>query len=199
MFVEGYTIKGEKAMSYLITDYVHQFVTSHIQNGSICVDATAGNGNDTVFLCEHAGMDGKVFAFDIQEAAIENTKKRVKESGYQNAEIIFDSHVNMKKYLEEKSVDCILFNFGYLPGGNHAIATKASTSIEAIKEGLDCLKKDGIMGLCIYSGKDSGFEEKEAILNYLKQIDSKKYLVLVTEYYNRVNHPPIPAFIIRLK
>lgn len=186
-------------MSYLITDYVHQFVIPHIFDGSTCIDATAGNGNDTVFLCQHAGENGKVFAFDIQPVAIENTKRKIEENGYQNAEVILDSHVNIRKYVSEESVDCILFNFGYLPGGDHTIATKSSTSVEAIREGLKCLKKGGIMGLCIYSGKDSGFEEKDTILKYLKELDGKKYLVLLTKYYNRSNNPPIPAFIIRLK
>ena len=55
------------------------------------------------------------------------------------------------------------------------------------------------MNLCIYSGGDTGYEEKEAILNYVKELDSKKWLVIVNAYYNRKNDPPLPVFIYRLK
>lgn len=186
-------------MSYLITEYVQQMVSSHIKKGSICVDATAGNGNDTIFLCEKTGENGRVIAFDIQTTAVENTKLRLEKNRFRNADVILDSHSNMKKYVQTDSVDCILFNLGYLPGSDHRISTKGSTSVEAIEQGLSCLKIDGIIGIYIYSGGDSGFKERDCILSYLKKLDNKRYLVIVTEYYNRPNHPPIPAFIIRLK
>ena len=67
----------------------------------------------------------------------------------------------MGAYAKENTVSCITFNFGYLPGGDHTLATKADTSVQAIEEGLRLLKKDGLMSLCIYSGGDSGFEEKD--------------------------------------
>ena len=96
------------------------------------------------------------------------------------------------------SVSCVVFNFGYLPGGAHDLVTKAQTSLEAVEQSLELLKKGGIISLCIYSGKDSGFEEKEALMEYLKGLDSKKYLVIMSSYYNRPNHPPVPGLIIRL-
>lgn len=186
-------------MSYLITEYVHEFVASHITAGGLCIDATAGNGNDTIFLCQAVGETGTVIAFDIQFTAVEKTKKRLLENNIHNAEVILESHANIKDYAKKESVDCILFNLGYLPGGDHTIATKGSTSVEAIEQSLTCLKKNGIIGLCIYSGGDTGYEERDLILSYLKELDHKKYLVLVTQYYNRSNNPPIPAFIVRLK
>ena len=99
----------------------------------------------------------------------------------------------------KESVSAIVFNFGYLPGGNHSIATKPDTSIRAIEEGLKLLKPDGIMSLCIYSGQDSGYEERDAILSYLKGLDTKHWLVILNQFYNRKNDPPIPAFIVRLR
>ena len=110
-----------------------------------------------------------------------------------------ESHTNMGNYAEENSVSCIMFNFGYLPGGDHNLATKKDTSIEAIHEGLRLLRKGGMMSLCIYSGGDSGFEERDAILEELKNLDGKKYLVIKSEYYNRPNNPPVPVMIIKLK
>ena len=89
----------------------------------------------------------------------------------------------------------IVFNFGYLPGGDHALATRPSTSIAAVEQSLSLLKPDGLLSLCIYSGGDSGFEERDALLAYLKELDPKKYLVILSSYYNRPNHPPIPVLI----
>lgn len=78
------------------------------------------------------------------------------------------------------------------------MATKGETSIAAMEAGLALLKAGGIMSLCIYSGGDSGFEEKDAVLAWLRTLDSKRFLVIVSEYYNRPNHPPIPAFVVKL-
>ena len=91
----------------------------------------------------------------------------------------------------------ICFNFGYLPGGDHNLSTRTETSIEAIRQGLAILKSGGIMSLCIYSGKDTGFEEKAGILTYLKTLAPKEYTVIVNEYYNRGNCPPLPVFIFK--
>lgn len=185
--------------NYQITEWCHHFIRDHVKEGDCCIDATAGNGNDTQLLCELVGEQGKVFAFDIQEEAIANTKKRLEEAGVsERAEVILDSHVNMGTYAAEASVSCIVFNFGYLPGGDHNLATKGNTSIQAIHEGLRLLKKGGMMSLCIYSGGDSGFEERDAILNELKVLDRKRYLVILSSYYNRPNNPPIPVMIIKL-
>lgn len=184
---------------YQITEFCHRMIRDHIREGDCCIDATAGNGNDTEFLCRMAGAAGKVYAFDIQRDAIEQTRKRLKEVGLlERAEVILDGHEHMEEHVKE-TVSAITFNFGYLPGGDHQIATRADTSIQAIEAGLRLLKKGGIMSLCIYSGGDSGFEEKEALLSYLKTLDPRTFLVIVSTYYNRENHPPIPAFVIRTR
>ena len=185
--------------NYQITEWCHHFIREHVKLGDICIDATAGNGNDTQLLCELVGEQGKVFAFDIQEQAIENTRNRLEKFALSDrAEVIKDSHTNMGQYVEEENVSCIVFNFGYLPGGDHEKATKGDSSIRAIEAGLSLLRKKGLMTVCIYSGGDSGFEEKEAVLSYIKGLDSKQYLVIVSEYANRPNHPPIPVLIIKM-
>lgn len=185
--------------NYQITEWCHHFIREHVKAGDLCIDATAGNGNDTLLLCELVGEQGKVIAFDIQEEAVENTKKRLEERGIsKRAEVLLESHTNMSRYAEADSVSCIVFNFGYLPGGDHSLATKKDTSIAAIHEGLRLLKKGGMMSLCIYSGGDSGFEERDAILEELKQLEPKRYLVILSEYYNRPNNPPIPVMIVKL-
>ena len=103
----------------------------------------------------------------------------------------------MDRYLPPESADGIYFNFGYLPGGDHSLATRGETSVKAMDVGLSLLKKKGVMALCIYSGGDTGFEERDMILKYLKQLDEKKYLVILNCFYNRQNNPPMPAFVVK--
>ena len=185
--------------NYQITEWCHHFIRDHVKEGDFCIDATAGNGNDTQLLCELVGNTGKVLAFDVQEQAVSNTKARLQKLGLSNrVEVILDSHANMEHYAKPETVNCIVFNFGYLPGGDHNLATRAESSIEAIHAGLKLLTKGGIMSLCIYSGGDSGFEEKDAILEELKMLDGKKYLVIESIYYNRPNNPPIPILVVKL-
>lgn len=170
-------------MNFQITEYCHHILEEYIEEGDICIDATAGNGGDTEFLCQKVGETGNVYAFDVQEMAIAHTRERLEKA---------------QTYVKEEA-KVIIFNFGYLPGGDHKIATRAATSLTAIESALNLLKKGGIINLCIYSGGDTGYEEKEAILNYLKTLDSKKWLVIVNSYFNRKNDPPLPVFIYRLK
>ena len=113
-----------------------------------------------------------------------------------NFQITEYCHHILEEYIEEGDI-CIDATAGN--GGDHKIATRAATSLTAIESALNLLKKGGIINLCIYSGGDTGYEEKEAILNYLKTLDSKKWLVIVNSYFNRKNDPPLPVFIYRLK
>ena len=181
-----------------ITHWCHEIIKSQAPRGGFYIDATMGKGNDTAFFCELAGEEGKVLAFDVQVKAIEATAARLIENGFEDrATLIMDGHEKMRKYAQPETADVICFNFGYLPGGDHNIATKAQTSIMAIEQGLEILKKGGMMSLCIYSGGDTGFEEKDAILAYLKELSPKKYVVIKNEYFNRENHPPMPVFIFK--
>lgn len=181
-----------------ITCWCHEIIRSQAKRDGFYIDATMGKGGDTLFLCELAGEKGKVLAFDIQKEALEATEKRLAEHGKkEQAELVLDGHEHMDDYAEPETADVICFNFGYLPGGDHKLATTYRTSIEAVRKGLAILKHGGMMSLCIYSGGDTGFEEKEKILEYLKTLDAKEYTVIINEYYNRKNCPPMPVFIFK--
>jgi hypothetical protein len=187
---------------YKTTHWCHHFINHHVKEGDICIDATVGNGYDTELLVTLVGETGKVYGFDIQKQALENTKARLKETGLlQRVQLFLKSHEQMADCIDDNAhglVSCVVFNFGYLPGGDHQIATKSETSILAIEGALAMLKKNGLISLCIYSGGDSGFLERDEILAWVKELDSSKYLVIVSEYYNRMNHPPIPVLIYKL-
>jgi len=169
----------------------HEIIKQVVEEGDHVIDATAGNGNDTLMLARLVGDKGKVYSFDIQDQAISNTIKKLQENGlFNRVEVIKDGHQNMDKYVEG-NVKAVMFNLGYLPRGDHSIATKAETTIIALKKAMDLLVPGGIITVVIYYGGDTGFEEKEALLEFLPTIDSKKFTVMKTEFINQPNCPPI--------
>lgn len=174
----------------------HNFIAKHVKPGDFCIDATAGRGNDSAFLCGLVGPSGRVLAFDIQEEAVAATNALLEERGFSDyGRAVLDSHSHMDTYAAPSSVRCIVFNFGWLPGGRHDLFTHADTSIAAIEQGLSLLGDDGIMSLCIYYGRETGFEERDALLAYLRTIDYRRFTVIVHDFANRPNCPAIPVFI----
>lgn len=173
---------------------VHDFLRRQVRPGAFCIDATAGKGRDTALLCRLAGEQGRVLAFDIQEDAVRQTRALLENEGL-HAEVVLDSHANMAQYTGPDTVDCIVFNFGRLPGGDPHIFTTAETSIAAIDAGLALLRPGGVMALALYYGKENGYEEKNAILSHVKSINDRAFTVLSCEWLNRKNDPPLPIFI----
>lgn len=186
--------------SFSALDIISKVIREHVVPGDLCIDATAGRGNDTAFLSELVGETGHVIAFDIQEDAIRSTRELLEKRNLTSrAELHLESHSEMGKYAEPETVSCITFNFGWLPKGDHNIFTKKETSIPAIEEGLKLLKDGGLMTLILYYGRETGFEEKDALLEFLPTIDSAKYTVIEMPFVNRSNCPPIPILIFKGK
>lgn len=175
-------------------DVVHDFLRRQVQPGAVCIDATAGKGRDTALLCRLAGPAGRVLAFDIQQAAIDQTRALLDAEGL-CAELIRDSHANMAQYAAPGSVDCIVFNFGRLPGGDPHIFTTADSSCAAIDAGLELLRPGGVMALALYYGKENGYDEKNAVFSHLKSLNDRAFTVLACDWLNRGNDPPLPVFV----
>ncbi len=175
---------------------VHNTITRHVGEGALCIDATAGRGFDTAFLCRTVGASGKVIAIDLQQEAVDSTKALLAKEGL-DAQVYCDTHANIASYAQAETVDCIVFNLGYLPGGNHAVNTRAESTEKAITEGLTLLKRGGLICVTMYYGGDSGYEERDELLQWFKTIDDARYQVLVTSFYNWKNDPPIPVFIFK--
>lgn len=169
----------------------HQIISTVVKAGDVVIDATAGNGNDTAFLAGLVGNTGKVYSFDIQETALNNTRIRLAEQGLEDrVELIHSGHEHILKYVNTP-IKAAMFNLGYLPGGNHNIGTRGLTTIEAIKAIMELLVVHGIICIVVYYGGDSGFDEKNEVINYIQTIDCKKYSVMKTEFVNQINCPPI--------
>ena len=175
----------------------HHFAEKTISPGDVVIDATMGNGHDTLFLSRLVGENGKVYAFDIQRQAVESTKKLLEKEGAKNCELILSGHENMERYVSGE-VSTVMFNLGYLPGGDHSVGTLAETTIKALEAAMRLIKKNGVITVGVYYGGDSGFDEKNKVMEYIAGIDFKKFTVLTLDYKNRPNCPPIAVIIEKL-
>lgn len=166
-----------------------------IEPDDIVIDATCGNGHDTLFLASLV-PEGKVYSFDIQEVALKSAQK--KSSDYTNIEYVHDSHANVDEYVQAP-VSVAMFNLGYLPSGDKTITTEAESTLAAIDKIFDLLRVGGRIIIAVYHGHPSGKEEKLALVNHLTQYDQKVAQVLRYEFINSKNNAPFLIVIEKIK
>ncbi|MGI6066699.1 MAG: class I SAM-dependent methyltransferase [Bacillota bacterium] len=171
----------------------HYFLKKVVIQGDKVVDATAGNGYDTLLLAKLVGDSGKVYSFDIQEKAIEETRRRLNELGLlHRVELICSDHENLKKYVKQP-IKAIVFNLGYLPGGNKEIVTRGDSTLKALEDSLDMLFPGGVICLVVYWGHEGGPEEKEMIESFISQLSPLQWDVINISFSNKIKAPVVIA------
>lgn len=173
----------------------HDFLAEVLDDGAVAVDATMGNGNDTAFLAQHAK---KVYAFDVQEQALKSTQERLEKQAISNAQLILDGHQNLDKYVSEP-IRAAIFNLGYLPSADKTVITKPDTTLVAIEKILERLEIGGRLAIMIYYGHEGGDMEKDAVLEYVNQLDQWLFTVMLYQPLNQINQPPFLVMIEKLK
>jgi ubiquinone/menaquinone biosynthesis C-methylase UbiE len=180
-------------MSNLITKTTElaMWVTlAYIKHGDTVVDATCGNGQDTAVLARAVGEEGHVYAFDIQKKALIMTETRLHMHGYNNVHLLMKSFESMSDHLQENSVSAVIFNLGYLPGGDHSITTTADTTLAGLKAALRTIRRGGIVTVVLYDGHEEGINEKKQVLEWAAGLDSRKYHTAFVNMINQGNNPP---------
>lgn len=173
-----------------LTDLAHNFMAAHIKPGDRVIDATAGNGHDTLFLAGAVGPSGLVYAFDLQEAALRETAARLQDSGFTDrVKLVKTGHETLSGYAEPP-VSAVMYNLGYLPGGDKKITTAAETTLTSIGQALKLLSPGGLISIIFYSGHESGKIEKDALLEYCSGLDPLKFKTVKLSLLNRKNEPP---------
>lgn len=161
-----------------------------IKVGDTVCDCTAGNGNDTAFLASLVGESGKVYAFDVQKDAVENTRKKLEENDLiERVNLINDGHEKVDEYVKKK-IKLFIFNLGYLPKLSHEITTKADTTLESVKKCMKLLLKNGIIVINIYYGHENGKEEKKVLEEFCQEVNQKEFNVFKLYFMNQANNPP---------
>lgn len=168
-----------------------QLLLPKVACASYIVDATAGNGKDTLFLAKNSPENGIVYAFDIQKNAIERSKRRLVEHQLADkVQLILDSHVHVSSYVDQP-IDVAMFNLGYLPGECHTTMTMPETTIAALMAMVAQLAEGGIISIITYPGHEQGQEENLVIRNYTMTLPVEQFTVFCMDMINHTNHPPI--------
>ena len=175
-------------------EMAHDFLAQVITKDDTVVDATMGNGHDTLFL---AKLAKQVYAFDIQEQALEKTNQRLQAAGLTNVQLILQGHETVDQFVSE--LKAAIFNLGYLPSADKSVITRPHTTIEALEKLCNRLVKGGRIAIMIYYGHEGGDLEKDAVLNYVSQLPQQEYTATIYRTLNQINNPPFLVMIEKLE
>jgi len=154
------------------TVQAHREVAAVLRAGELAIDATAGNGHDTVFLASRVGESGRVLAFDVQAEAIAAARARVAAAGFADrVGFIHGSHAGLAAQVAPESVAAVMFNLGYFPGGDHAVITRTDDTLQALAASRVALRPGGILTVVCYPGHPGGDEEAAAVVAWAAALD----------------------------
>lgn len=155
------------------------------------VDATTGNGKDTLFLAKNSSHHAEILAVDIQMEAIYKAKALLGKEGCQEKVLfIHDDHSNIEKYISS-SIDIAVFNLGYLPGGNHSVSTVEKSTMIALRCVVKHLSVGGLVTVIAYPGHAQGELECHTLRSYLTQLPSAVYNIGEWKLLNHSTKAPI--------
>lgn len=175
-------------------EMAHDFLAQVITQEDIVVDATMGNGHDTLFL---AKLAKQVYSFDIQEQALKKTSQRLLEAGLTNVELILQGHETVDQFVRE--VKAAIFNLGYLPSADKSIITQPQTTLEALDKLCHMLVKGGRIAIMIYYGHEGGDIERDAVMDFVSQLPQQEYTATIYRTLNQINNPPFLVMIEKLE
>ena len=179
----GYLLRSAR---FIASDILERAIAP----GDTVIDATMGNGHDTLFLCRLVGDEGRVIAFDVQPAAVESTRNRLEEAGVSNrAQLHCLGHQHMAEIVTGP-VDAVVFNLGWLPGGDKAVTTLLDTTKQAVSYALSLLRPLGICLICCYPGHQEGDREREYLMDMLAKLPPQQYNVLWHKFLNAGSGAP---------
>lgn len=177
-----------------ILEFAHDLVAAALRPGDVAVDATVGNGHDTVFLAEQVGDAGRVVGVDVQAEAIAHTRHRLDATGWGDVvTLVTGSHDVLAAHVPDRDhgrVGAVTFNLGYLPGSDHDVVTRPDTTIPALDAAVDLLRPGGIVTVVVYTGHDGGAAEAEAVHAWAEALPQASAHALVYQFVNQRNDPP---------
>lgn len=173
------------------------FIHPALGPGATAVDATSGNGLDTVFLAENVGPGGRVYAMDIQETALKKTVERLRIAGLLDRVTILPRGHQEMDTLVTGPVNAVMFNLGYLPGSDRSVTTLPETTVEGIKCALRLLSPGGRLSVIVYTGHPGSDTESRVVGELLQSLDVSQFSVQKMTFWNSRKNSPELYFVSR--
>lgn len=171
--------------------WAEELLRQAVGPGSRVVDATLGNGHDTQWLSELVGDEGHVYGFDVQQAALEQTRNRLEQQRLlRRASLFCVGHEQVERYVEP-GIDAAVFNLGWLPGSDRLVRTRKESTLKAVSACLELMKEGGLLTICAYPGHEEGREELNALLEWAANLNPRLYDAMVRRYLNQPGDPPV--------
>lgn len=183
-----------------LTEQAHAIIRSVVHSGEIVVDATAGNGHDTCFLAELVGSDGSVFAFDVQDTAVQRTTERLANESFTNTAVLQRDHADMQQAIPARlhgQIAAVMFNLGYLPGGDHSITTRTQSSVAAIRTSLTLIRRGGVITILAYPGHSGGNDETVSVQKIFEELPCAEFETVIRRSPTLTETAPLLFAIIR--
>jgi SAM-dependent methyltransferase len=175
------------------TQLAQDWIAERLRPGDTAIDATAGNGHDTVFLAERVGESGHVYAFDIQSSALAVTRRRLEEHGLlPRVTLVEADHEELEVHLPPLAgaVRAIMFNLGYLPAGEKSVITRTASTLPALQAALRLLAPGGLVSVICYSVHEGGREEADAVIEFCEKLDPSLFGAIRCHVLNFERTPP---------
>jgi SAM-dependent methyltransferase len=174
----------------------HHFLRQQLHLGDRVVDATCGNGHDTLFLAELVGESGRVYAFDIQEAALARTAERLTAAGVaERVTLLHAGHEELSRRVSEL-VRGVVFNLGYLPGGDKGVITRPETTLASLEQAISLVEVGGFIAIVLYPGHGGGDEESALVEEWGRALDRRQW---VAWSMRRTNLAPTAPWLLLLE
>lgn len=176
-----------------VTDMAQLLLSQRLNEGDVVVDATVGNGHDTLFLADQVGPAGRVIGFDVQKIALEHTAERLGERAH--IRLVHAGHEMLAEYMDDTNAQlaAVMFNLGYLPGADRTVTTRVNTTLAALRQGLALLAVGGLITIVLYPGHVEGAEEAQSVLEFAQILQDD----FAVSRYHRVNAlKPAPDLIV---
>jgi len=163
-----------------LVEQVHAALVRTVRPGDVAVDATAGHGHDTVALARLVGPSGRVFAFDIQPAALDSTAARLKELHLDNVTLLLRDHAELRDAIPPEhhgTLAAVVFNLGYLPRSDKQVVTRPASTIPALRAAAELLRPGGLLSVLGYQGHAAGVEEVSAVRDEIERLKDNGWAV----------------------